>query len=187
MKRALLAAVFIVCGFLCSGALAAGRDSAPDSARRKAEKGVSGKIWANGDDAFVLYLNDRKVAAGDYTDSPAPKQVTLRPGNLLVARVTSKDAVRGFACLFQASDGKVEFSTNTGDWYEFQPGSVIQWWRIADFSKLKRTRATTTDHQDVRGNIERLAETGCQETLWGDPHRSTVFLIKKVVIEDLME
>ncbi len=174
-------------GFLCVGALAAGKDLTPDSARRKAEKGVPGKIWANGADAFVLYLNGRKIAAGNYTDDPAPKQVTLRPGDLLIARVTSQDAVRGFACLFQSLNGKVEFSTHTGDWDEFQPDNVNQWWRIADFSKLKRTRATTTDYQEVRGNIERLADTGCRETLWGAPDRSTVFLIKKVAVEDLME
>ena len=183
----LVASAFLASVGLCGPAFAASKDAAPDMARRKVEKGVSGKMWANGDDAFVLYVNDSKIAARDYTDDPEPKQVTLKPGDLLIARVTSKDEVRGFALLFQAAGGKVEFSSNTGDWYDFQPLSAIQWWQVRDFGTLKKVRAASTDHQEVRGNIERLAETGCQETLWGDPSRSTVYLIKMVTSDDLME
>lgn len=179
-------AVLLLCGLPWQG-LAAGKDSQSDLARRKADKGVSGKLWANGDDEFVLYVNDRKLAAKVYTDDPEFKQVTLKPGDLLVARVTSTDGVRGFALLFQAAGGKIEFSTNTGDWHEFEPANKIQWWQVRDFSKLQKVRATATDHQEVRGNIERLAETGCQETLWGDPSRTTVYLIKRVTQDDLME
>jgi hypothetical protein len=152
-----------------------------------AGKGVSGKLWANGDDEFVLYVNDKKVMAKDYTDDPESKQVTLRPGDLLIARVTSTDPVRGFALLFQAGGGKIEFSTNTGDWHAFEPQNATMWWQVRDFGKLQKVRATSTDHQEVRGNIERLAETGCQETLWGDPSKPTVYLIKMVTAEDLIE
>ena len=177
---------FAVMGFVL--ALAAGMFPGPvHAAGKDVQKGVAGKLWANGDDEFVLYVNDRKIAAKAYTDDPESKQVTLKPGDLLVARVTSKDPVRGFALLFQAGGGKVEFSSNTGDWYEFQPQNPLQWWQVRDFSKLQKVRATSTDHQEVRGNIERLAETGCQETLWGDPAKSTVYLIKRVTADDLKE
>ena len=96
------------------------------------------------------------------------------------------DAVRS-ALLFQAGNGKIEFSCNTGDWYSFQPQNAIQWWQVRDFNRLQKVHATATDHQEVRGNIERLAETGCQETLWGDPSKSTVYLIKMVTNDDLAE
>ena len=172
--------VLILMAGIASHGWAAGKDS-------KAGKPVSGKLWANGDDEFVLYVNDKKIAAKAYTDDPESKQVTFKPGDMILARVTSKDPVRGFALLFQGNGGKIEFSTNTGDWYEFQPQNAVQWWQVRDFGKLQKVRATTTDHQEVRGNIERLAETGCRETLWGDPSKSTVYLIKMVTPDDLME
>jgi hypothetical protein len=179
--------VLILMAGVASHALAAGKDLKADDVARKAGKPVSGKLWANGDDEFVLYVNDKRIAARPYTDDPESKQVTLKPGDLLIARVTSADAVRGFAFLFQGGGGKVEFSSNTGDWYAFQPQNTAQWWQVRDFSKVAKTRATATDHQEVRGNIERLAETGCQETLWGDPSKSTVYLIKLVTADDLTE
>lgn len=179
--------VLILLAGIAGHGWASGKDSQGDAARRKIEKGVSGKLWANGDDEFVLYVNDRKISAEAYTDEPKSKQVTLKPGDLLIARVVSEDPVCGFALLFQARGGKVEFSSNTGDWYEFQPQNTIQWWHVRDFNKLQKVRATSTDHQEVRGNIERLSETGCQETLWGDPLKSTVYLIKMVTADDLME
>jgi hypothetical protein len=178
--------ILILMAGIATHGLAAGKDSKTD-VPRKAGKPVSGKMWANGDDEFVLYVNDKKVAAKAYTDDPESKQVTLKPGDLILARVTSKDPVHGFALLFQGNGGKIEFSTNTGDWYEFQPQNAAQWWQVRDFGKLPKVRATSTDHQEVRGNIERLAETGCQETLWGDPSKSTIYLIKMVTPDDLME
>lgn len=179
--------VLILLAGIASHGLAAGKDARTDATRRKVEKGVPGRLWANGDDEFVLYVNDRKLFAKAYTDDPEPKQVTLKPGDLLIVRVMSEDAVHGFALLFQSGGGKVEFSSNTGDWYEFQPQNTIQWWPVRDFNTLQKVHATSADYQEVRGNIERLAETGCQETLWGDPSKSTVYLIKKVTAEDLME
>ena len=165
----------------------AANQNVQNAALRKVERGISGKLWANGDDSFVLYLNDRKIADRVYTDNPEPKPVTLKPGDLLMARVVSEDAVRGFALLFQSGNGKVEFSTNTGDWFSFQPQNEARWWQVRDFHALSTVHATSTDHQEVRGNIERLSEAGCQETLWGDPSKSTVYLIKRVTPDDLME
>ena len=159
---------------------------AEDKVKAKAEKGVKGKIWANSDEAYTIYLNDKKLVSGGLVESPDPKSVTLKPGNLILVKATSKGA-KGFALLFISNSGKATFSSNTGDWFEYQPPNPAMWWNVGKADALQKTRSSHAPNQDIRGDIERVTTNGCEEAVWGAPDKEVVYLLKAVTAEDIMD
>lgn len=160
--------------------------SEEDKARAKVEKGVKGKIWANSDEQYTIYLNDKKIASGGLVESPDPKSVTLKPGNLLLVKASSKGA-KGFALLFISNSGKATFSSNTGDWYEYQPPNPAMWWNVGKADALQKMRSARAPNQDIKGDIERVTTNGCEEAIWGAPDKDVIYLLKTVAVEDIMD
>lgn len=160
--------------------------SEADKVKAKAEKGVKGKIWANSDEEYTIYLNDKKLASGGLVESPDPKSVTLKPGNLLLVKASSKGA-KGFALLFISNSGKATFSSNTGDWYEYQPPNPAMWWNVGKVEALQKTRSSHAPNQDIKGDIERVTTNGCEEAVWGAPEKDVIYLLKTVAVEDIMD
>ncbi len=157
-----------------------------DKIKDKAEKGVKGKIWANSDETYTIYLNDKKVTSGGLVESPDPKSVTLKPGNLLLVKASSKGA-KGFALLFISNSGKATFSSNTGDWFEYQPPNPAMWWNVGKVDALQKTKSSRAPNQDIKGDIERVTTNGCEEAVWGAPDKEVVYLLKAVTAEDIMD
>ena len=186
MKDCLLPIVLIL---LLAGVCAESKSpgaAGEDQVKAKAEKGVKGKIWANSDEKYTIYLNDRKLASGGLVESPDPKSVTLKPGNLILVKATSKGA-KGFALLFMSNNGKATFSSNTGDWFEYQPPNPAMWWNVGKVDALQKTRSSRAPNQDIKGDIERVTTNGCEEAVWGAPEKEVIYLLKAVTAEDIMD
>ncbi len=158
-------------------------DPAARAARQKVEKGVKGKLWANASDVFALCLNGKKIIANE---TELPKKVTLKPGDILTARVSDKSTARGFALIFLSENERAGFSSHTGDWFAYKPAADGAWWLVPPAAKTNPVKATKAADETFKGAIEESAGTGC-EGIWGDPAAPVVYLYKEVRHEDIME
>jgi len=155
--------------------------------RQKIDRGVKGKVFATCDDEFVFYLNDKKVLDGELSKVPDGKSVTLKPGDVITVRATNLEGERGFAMIFTSENGRVVISSNSGDWHAYKPASEIRWWEIKNADAMQKTKAVRADNQSHKGDIEGPAAQGCDEAIWGDMAADTVYLLRVIGYEDLME
>lgn len=152
-------------------------------ARQKVEKGVKGNLWAAATGEFELALNGKKIVQND---TKLPKEIELKPGDRLTARIVDSGTGRGFALIFLSANEKVLVSSNTGEWFSYRPPNDIQWSIIPADVLARPTKATRAADQGFKGEIEGAAAQGC-EGVWSDPGSDKAYLFKTVIADDLME
>ncbi len=168
-------------------AQAASAEKNAEKARKKAEKGAKGSLWASGDDGFVIYLNDHKLMQGDLSKLADPEEVKLKPGDVIAVRAINQGGERGVGLIFVSDNGKIVISTNTGDWYQFEPVSAARWWEVPATARQQKRRAVKADNQTLKHDIEGPAAQGCEEIIWADFSRNTAYLFHVLTVEELME
>jgi hypothetical protein len=156
-------------------------------ARAKVEAGVRGNIYANCDDAFVLLVNGKKVAEGKWPRTPPPRPLKLCPGDLITVRAGNGGGAWGFGMIYRSFSKKAAFSTNTRDWYYYAPANPDSWWELGDFDQLDKKPATAGSQTAFKGQIEQQSGAVCEEAIWGDPGQTTVYLVRRVTHEDVMD
>src|SRR3954464_14019696 len=83
---------------------------------------ATGKIYANCDNAFVLYVNNQLVLTNtSWEVPPSPAPISLKPGDVIKARVSDFGGGNGFVFLYCSNDKTSFFSANTNNWYSYTP------------------------------------------------------------------
>lgn len=150
------------------------------------DKGIRGNLYVNCDDVFILYVNGTKVMEGKWPATPEPRAFKFKPGDLLVARAGNISGPFGFSMIFRSNSRKASFSTGTNDWYTFAPKSQKTWWETGPFDRLDKQPCSATA-VPFKVAIEEQSEMICKTAIWGDLRQSTVYLVKQVTYDDLME
>jgi len=139
----------------------------------------AGSIYANCDNAFVLMLNGREIMRhNDAWNPPQPVTVTLKPGDVISARVSDFGGSFGFAFLYCSNDKTVFFSGNTNDWYEYVPADEFKWWQNSDLANVKSTPTYKVDNNDaVAAQLHFQSDVPCRNVIWGAPDKRTTYLL----------
>jgi hypothetical protein len=147
---------------------------------------ATGKIYANCDDAFVLYVNNREVLRNkDWTTAPRPVCASLKPGDVINVRVSDFGGEYGFAFLYCSIDKTKFFSANTNDWYSYSPANEITWWNVPDVAAIKLAPATEGNNKNVAAELQFQADAPCKNVIWGAIGEPTAFIRHVVTENDL--
>lgn len=147
---------------------------------------ATGKIYANCDNAFVLYVNDREVLRNnDWETPPRPADASLKPGDVISVRVSDFGGDYGFAFVYCSNDKSRFFSANTNNWHAYTPADEIAWWRIPDVDALKLAPATEGGNKHVAAELQFQADAPCKHVIWGATGEPTAFLLHIVTKSDL--
>jgi hypothetical protein len=146
----------------------------------------AGGIYANCDNAFVLYLNDREVLRNsNWEVTPPPVPVSLKPGDVIKVRVSDFGGGYGFAFLYCSNDKSKYFSANTNNWYTYSPADEVAWWEVPDIDALKLAPASEGSAKVVAAELQSLTDAPCKSVIWGSAGEPTAFLIHVVSRSDL--
>lgn len=140
--------------------------------------GVQGKLVANGDDFYYLYLNGQKLAEGG--GNPSTSKVTLHEGDELTVKLVNAAGGCGFTCAFLSDDNKVGLATKAGNWMEYTPQDPEKFWDLTGATKM--IPSVLASNQDWKKNVEDEIKVSC-EAVWGS--NANIFLTKKITADDL--
>jgi hypothetical protein len=147
---------------------------------------ATGEIYANCDNAFVLYVNDQEVLRNaNWEVTPPPVPVSLRPGDVIKVRASDFGGGYGFAFLYCSRNKTAYFSANTNNWYTYTPPNEVLWWKVPNLDALKLAHASEGNMKVVAAEIEFKADAPCKSDIWGEIGEPTAFLLHEVTSSDL--
>jgi hypothetical protein len=145
-----------------------------------------GKIYANCDNAFVLYVNDKEVLRNnDWTTAPSPACASLNPGDVISVRASDFGGEYGFAFLYCSNDKTRFFSANTNDWHAYAPPDEIAWWHLPDVAAPELPPAREGSNKYLAAELQFQADAPCTNVIWGETGKPTAFLLHVVTESDL--
>jgi hypothetical protein len=176
--------IMIVTSIALAGCATSTKHASRDEAGPDA--GSTGNIYANCDNAFVLYVNNRKVLTNtSWAVAPSPFPVSLAPGDVIKVRASDFGGPYGFAFLYCSSDKTAFFSANTNNWYTYTPADEVAWWNVPEVDALKLVPASEGSAKVVAAELEFQADAPCKNVIWGDSGEPTAFLLHVVTERDL--
>jgi len=158
----------------------------PVPCRAAANVDDAGHIYANCDNGFVLYVNNREVLRNNNWETPPPPvSATLMPGDVISVRVSDFGGAYGFAFLYCSNDRTKFFSANTNTWHTYAPSDPVAWWHVPDVAELGLAPATDGNNKSVAAELQFQADAPCTNVIWGETGEATAFLLHVVTDSDL--
>jgi hypothetical protein len=174
----------IVIAIALVGCATTRKQSSPVEVRSGAS--ATGKIYANCDNAFILYVNNREVLTNTTWEvAPTPVPISLKPGDVIKARVSDFGGGYGFAFLYCSNDKTAFFSANTNNWYAYTPADEVAWWKVPDVDAAKLVPASEGNTKVLAAELQFQAEAPCKNVIWGSSGEPTAFLLHVVTKSDL--
>ncbi len=140
---------------------------------------VAGTLYANCPGRFEVVLNGKRIMTGRKGETQT-RRVSLKAGDMLSTKCFDDGAGdSGFVLLFVPQNGTFKFSSNTRDWFAYEPANKVNWWKVAERGKVKRTK-----NQESRKVLERNVRVKCEAAIWADDG-AQAFLAMQVTDEHL--
>jgi hypothetical protein len=143
---------------------------------------AEGTLMGAADDIFELRVNGEVLLAGHNWRQPHAKEMELRAGDVIAARVRNAGGQQGFFVLFQGKQAGVEFGTETSSWKAYVPGDAEKWWSVND----RAGAAEEGNHNGTREAVSKIVRrpmSGPWRVIWGKGN--PCFLYRVVKAADL--
>ena len=153
-------------------------------ARAEEPSGVKGKLYANADDVFFMYLNDQRVLWTKKGRTGEVTEIALKPGDIIKVRTVDAGDLLGFGMLFVSDDKRVILATDTTRWRQYEPKDRFRWW-VMEPDKVDTWKVYKGIVQTLLAQQEAEAGVAGTTVIWGAYDDRTVYLFRVVSAEDL--